>query len=177
MARIAFLLDSEYEDSEFQGPFDALRAEGHDCRVVGLLEGTHLVGKRGESKVVVDEGVDLADPLGFDALVIPGGNSPDRLRAQPGPAGFVRSFVIREAPIAAICHGPQLLIDAEALTGRTVTSWPSVRADLENAGATWVDRPVVEDGNLITSRKPDDAPAFVAAIKRRLAAAAVPPTA
>ena len=96
----------------------------------------------------------------WDALVIPGGHSPDTLRMDEDLVGFIRRFGESGRPIAAICHGPQLLIEADLVRGRTVTSWPSIRKDLENAGARWVDREVVVDGNLVTSRKPDDLPAF-----------------
>lgn len=174
MARIAFLMDSEYEDSEFQGPFESMRAAGHECRVIGLTEGMRLTGKRGQSHAEVDEAVETADPNAYDALVIPGGHSPDRLRAHAAPTHFVRGFVARDVPIAAICHGPQLLIEAGAVRGRTLTSWISIRTDLENAGANWVDLPVAEDGNLITSRNPADVPAFVAALGRRLSNGAGP---
>lgn len=168
MARIAFLIDSEYEDTEFQDPFDTLRAAGHDCRVVGLASGARLVGKRGRSRADVGEGVSTADARSYDALVIPGGQSPDLLCAHPGPTAFVRDFVETNSPIAAICNGPLLLVAADAVRGRTLTSWIALRPRLRLAGATWVDSEVVEDGNLITSRKPSDIPSFVDALRRHL---------
>src|SRR5689334_24281649 len=101
-------------------------------------------------------------------LLIPGGHSPDHLRMDESVVRFVRRFWETGKPVAAICHGPQLLIDADVVRGVTLTSWPSVRKDLENAGARWVDQPVVEDGRLITSRKPADLDAFCAAVLGRL---------
>jgi len=104
----------------------------------------------------------------FDALVIPGGYSPDKLRMSRPMVAFTRAFFDQGKLVAAVCHGPWMLVEADVAEGRTVTSWPSIRTDLINAGARWVDREVVEDGNLITSRKPDDLPAFSQAILRRL---------
>src|SRR5436190_396462 len=135
MARIGFVMDSEYEDSEFQKPFDALRAAGHECRILGLVKGARLVGKRGTSGTRVEEEVAAADPHEFEALVLPGGHSPDRLRVSDAPGAFIRRFAEAGGLIAAICHGPQLLIDAELVRGKNVASWPSVRVDLLNAGA------------------------------------------
>lgn len=109
------------------------------------------------------------EPEGFDALVIPGGFGPDRLRTDEAVVRFVKTFGALDRPIAAICHGPQLLIEAGLVRGRTLTSWPSVRTDLLNAGAQWVDQEVVEDGTLITSRKPDDLDAFCEVLLKRLA--------
>jgi protease I len=102
-----------------------------------------------------------ADPARFGALLIPGGvASPDALRTQPLAVAFVRSFVVRGKPIAAICHAPWLLIEAGAVRGKYVTSWPSLKSDLLNAGANWMDQPVVDDSGLVTSRKPEDIPEF-----------------
>ena len=109
----------------------------------------------------VDGVVADADPSEYDALVLPGGVvSPDALRMDEDAIAFVRKFVSEDKPVAAICHGPWALVEADVVRGRTVTSWPSLRTDLRNAGADWVDREVVRDGNLITSRKPDDLQAF-----------------
>jgi protease I len=109
----------------------------------------------------VDVDLARAEAGRYDALVLPGGvMNPDALRLAPKAVDFVRSFAKARKPIAAICHGPWTLINAEAVSGKTMTSWPSLQADLENAGAKWVDREVVVDGPLVTSRKPDDLPAF-----------------
>jgi protease I len=109
----------------------------------------------------VDLPLSEADPASFDALVLPGGvMNPDRLRLEPVAVAFVRSFFAEGKPVAAICHGPWLLVEADVVDGRKVTSYPSLRRDLENAGANWVDEPVVVDRGLVTSRKPDDLPQF-----------------
>lgn len=168
MARIAVPVENGFEDSELTVPVERLRAAGHEVVILGREKGQTLEGKRGEAKVAVDQAVGEAAPDAFDALLAPGGWSPDRLRTHEPTVSFVRDFCRSGRPVAAICHGPQLLIEADAVEGRTLTSWPSVRKDLENAGATWVDRPVVEDGDLVTSRKPDDLDAFCEALLRRL---------
>jgi len=172
MAKVAVVLADDFEDSEYAIPSDRLRDAGHRLEIVGSHAGVELSGKRGNEVVRVDVAARDADPGGYDLLLIPGGYSPDHLRMDPDVVAFVRQFVDLGKPIAAVCHGPQLLIEAEAVRGRTVTSWPSVRTDLRNAGANWVDREVVEDGNLVTSRKPDDLEAFSAAVLGRLSAAA-----
>ena len=173
MARIAIVLGPDFEDSEFDVPRSKLADDGHDVTVVGTSEWTKLTGKRGEVSVTIDAAVGVADAREFDALVIPGGYSPDHLRTDEAIVRFVRDVVMAGAPVAAICHAGSLLIEAGVVEGRTVTSWPSIRTDLVNAGAAWVDEPVVVDGNLITSRKPDDLPAFVEAIEGALAGVGV----
>jgi protease I len=105
----------------------------------------------------------------FDALVIPGGHAPDKMRMRHAMVDLTRDAMDANKPVAAICHGPQLLISADALRGRTLTCWPSIAIDVKNAGGLYVDKPVVEDGNLITSRKPDDVRAFSEAIVRAVA--------
>lgn len=169
MARIAFVLADEYEDGEFQEPYDALRADGHTCLVVGTQAGKEVAGKRGRSRVRIEKAAREVAARDLDALVIPGGHSPDRLRTDADVVKLVRAFFEEAKPVAAICHAGHLLIEAGVVRGRRLTSWPSVRTDLQNAGATWVDREVVEDGNLITSRNPDDVPAFLDAIRAALA--------
>ncbi len=168
MARIAFVLEADFEDAEFQEPYDQLQAEGHDCVVIGTEAGKELQGKRENVTVTVDTTIDAVDFNDFDALVIPGGYAPDKLRLHEGVVEFTRKFVESDKPVAAICHAGQLLIETGAVKGRTVTSWPSVTTDLQNAGATWVDEEVVVDGNLISSRGPDDIPAFVTTLKEHL---------
>ncbi len=168
MAKVAFVLADMFEDSEFRVPYDRIRDAGHDVTVVGQEAGKELEGKQGDEKVTPEASADSVSPQDFDALVIPGGYSPDKLRTHEGLVKFVRAFFDADKPVAAICHAGSLLVEADAVRGRTVTSWPSVRTDMENAGATWVDKEVVEDGNLITSRKPDDLDAFTDAILSRL---------
>jgi protease I len=168
MARIAFVLESDYEDSEFAQPYQELADAGHECVIIGTEAGKELQGKRGDSTATTDTTADQVDPSDFDALVIPGGYSPDKLRMDDGVVDFTRKFAGSGKPVAAICHAGQLLVEAGAVDGKTVTSWPSVRTELELAGAEWVDREVVEDGNLITSRNPNDIPAFIRTLKERL---------
>jgi protease I len=168
MARIAIVLGPDFEDSEFDVPRNRLDAHGHDVVVVGSSQWTKLTGKKGEVSATVDVSVGVVDADEFDAVVIPGGYSPDHLRTDEAIVRFVRDMATKGAPVAAVCHAGSLLIEADLVEGRTVTSWPSIRTDLVNAGAAWVDEEVVVDGNLITSRKPDDLPAFVEAIEGAL---------
>lgn len=168
MAKVAFVLADDFEDSEFQVPYDRIREAGHQVLVVGPESGREVRGKKGNSSFTIEATPDEVNAADFDALVIPGGYAPDKLRTSPGVVKFVRGVFDDDKPVAAICHAGSLLIEADAVRGRTVTSWPSIRTDLINAGAEWVDREVVEDGTLITSRRPDDLDAFVAAVLRRL---------
>jgi protease I len=160
MAIIAVALGKDYEDSEYEKPAEALRAAGNELVVVGLKAGDELSGKQGKSKARVERAFSEVKPGDFDALFIPGGHSPDNLRAHPEPVSFAGEFVRSGKPVLCICHGPQLLISADVLKGRTVTGWRSIAKDITNAGANYVDREVVRDGNLVFSRQPDDIPAF-----------------
>lgn len=171
MARIAFVLGEDFEDSEFRRPYDALKQAGHQIDVLGAKGVEKVKGKKGKEEVTLDGAVTDKDPASYDALVIPGGYSPDHLRMDKDVVRFVGAIARADKLIAAVCHGPQLLIEADAVEDRTMTSWPSVHTDLVNAGAKWVDREVVVDGHLITSRKPDDLPAFSKAIIDQLAKA------
>jgi protease I len=162
------IADDMFEDSELRQPYDRLREAGHEVVLVGLEAGKQITGKRGEEKRTIEHAAQDVSAADFDALVIPGGYSPDKLRTSRPMVAFTRAFFDQGKPVAAVCHAPWMLIEADVAEGRTVTSWPSIRTDLINAGARWVDREVVEDGNLITSRKPDDLPAFSRAILRRL---------
>ena len=168
MAKVAFVLADDFEDSEFRVPYDRLREAGHEITVIGTEAGKEVEGKRGKETFTPEATPDQVSPEEFDALVVPGGYSPDKLRTNEGVVKFVQGFFAADKPVAAICHAGSLLVEADAVRGRQVTSWPSVRTDLVNAGAEWVDREVVEDGNLITSRNPDDLDAFTAAILGRL---------
>ncbi len=168
MARIAFVLGDDFEDSEFAQPYNELRHEGHDVEVLGVKAGETVQGKRGVERHTIEASVADRDPATYDALVIPGGYSPDHLRMDKQVVRFVDAMVRAGKVIAAVCHGPQLLIEADAVEDKKLTSWPSVRTDLINAGAKWTDKEVVVDGKLITSRKPEDLPAFIGAIRQQL---------
>lgn len=169
MSRIAIVVGEDFEDSELMKPLDELKAAGHDIELLGTKAGKTIKGKKG-TEVTLDASVTERDAKSYDAVVIPGGYSPDHLRTDKNVVRFVQTAVHADKLIAAVCHGPQLLIEADAVEDKQLTSWPSVRTDLLNAGAKWVDREVVIDGKLITSRKPDDLPAFIAAIQHALGA-------
>lgn len=160
MARVAFIMDDLFEDSEFRFPYDRVKEAGHEAVIVGVEAGKEIAGKKGKEKVRADVGIDDVSPDEFDALVIPGGYSPDKIRTNPRMTELTRKMFDAGKPTAAICHAGWMLAEADIARGKTVTSWPSIKTDLINAGAEWVDQEVVEDGNLITSRKPDDLEAF-----------------
>ncbi len=168
MAKVAFIVDELFEDSEFRIPYEAVKLAGHEPLIIGLKRGKELKGKKGKETIKVEAGIDDVSPADFALLVIPGGYSPDHLRGDPRMVEFVRGIAAADKTIAAVCHGGWMLAEADLLEGRTVTSWPSIKTDLVNAGATWVDQELVEDGNFITSRKPEDLEAFAKAIVRHL---------
>jgi len=168
MARVAFIVDEMFEDSEFRVPYDRLRTAGHEVAIIGREAGKQLQGKKGKETIKIERSISEVSADAFDALVIPGGYSPDKLRLDPKMVALTRDIFKAGKPLAAICHAGWMLAEADVARGRTVTSWPSIKTDLINAGARWVDRELVEDGNLITSRKPDDLPAFTEAILRQL---------
>jgi len=172
MARIAVPLARGFEDSEFTVPQQRLREAGHELTVFGARAGETVEGKQGNATATLDAASAELDPESFDALVIPGGHSPDHLRLDANAVALVKAAVEAGKPVAAICHAGHLLIEAGVVADRTLTSWPSIRTDLENAGAHWTNQALVEDGPLITSRAPEDLPDFIQAIERRLAVAA-----
>ncbi|MCJ0935838.1 type 1 glutamine amidotransferase domain-containing protein [Mammaliicoccus sciuri] len=155
--KVAAVVTDLFEDVELTSPQKALTDAGHEVVIIGEEKGKEITGKKGE-KVTVEVGIDEANSADYDAVLIPGGFSPDLLRGdEQGRFGeFVKHFVQNEKPSFAICHGPQLLIDTDLLNGRTVTSFLSVRKDLQNAGAKVVDESVVVDNGIVTSRTPDD---------------------
>jgi protease I len=160
---IAVLATDGVEQSELTEPVKALKGAGAQVHVVAPRSGTIQAWHHAEKgdRLGVDLALANADPERFDALVLPGGlMNPDQLRVDPRAVAFVRGFVEAFKPIAAICHGPWTLIEAGGVKGRRVTSWPSLKTDLTNAGAEWTDEAVVVDRGLVTSRKPDDLPAF-----------------
>jgi protease I len=161
--KVAILATDGFEQSELLEPQKALREAGADVFVVAPKEGRIRAWKHTQwgDSVDVDLTLEQADADEFDALVLPGGvMNPDQLRMLPKAVHFVKDFAIARKPIAAICHGPWLLVEADVVEGRRVTSWPSLKSDLRNAGAEWTDAEVVCDRGLVTSRKPDDLPAF-----------------
>ena len=168
MARVAIIVEEGFEDAELRVPYERLRRAGHEVVVIGREAGKTLAGKRREAEITTARTIREAAARDFDALVIPGGHSPDELRMDPLMVDFTRQMVEAGKPVAAISHAGSLLIEAEVVEDRTLTSWPSIRTDLVNAGARWVDEPLVEDGSLITSRRPDDLDAFCDAILRQL---------
>ena len=161
--KIAILATDGFEQAELAEPRKALEDAGATTEIIspkgGEIKGWKL--KDWGDKVKVNRTLDEARPSDYDALVLPGGViNPDHLRMEPKAVSFVKEFAQSGKPVAAICHGPWTLIEAGVVKGRKMTSWPSLRTDLKNAGANWVDEQVVVDGNFITSRKPDDIPGF-----------------
>lgn len=164
--KIAILSDNGFEFSELDRPLKALRDEGATVHVISPRSGSIRGWTDGDWGESVDVDMTLKDAMGradeYDALVLPGGvANPDQLRMNRDAVDFTRSFFKAGKPVSAICHGPQLLIECDVLTGREVTSYPSIKTDLKNAGARWVDKAVVCDQALTTSRTPDDLDAFI----------------
>ena len=169
--RIAILASNGFEQSELMDPRESLKTAGYAVDVVSPEAGSirGWKGKDWGDSVAVDVALADADAKDYDALVLPGGViNPDKLRMDAAALDFIRAFADDDKVIAAICHAPWLLVESGIAKDRDVTSWPSVRTDLENAGGRWRDEAVVEDGNLITSRKPEDIPAFSRAVIRRV---------
>jgi protease I len=165
--RVAFLFTEGVEQVELTDPLDAVRKAGADVDLVSLETGevqmfNHL--DKGDT-IEATRAASDADPSDYDGLVVPGGvANPDQLRTDEDAVRFVRGFFEQDKPVGIICHGPWVLVEADVARGRTVTSWPSLKTDLRNAGATWVDEEVHVDNGLVTSRNPDDLPAFCAKI-------------
>ena len=162
--KVACLLDGGYEDSEFRVPYDALKKAGYQVDIIGMKTGAELKGYKRKESVKVDKSIDEVKPGEYAALLIPGGQSPDHLRVDQRFVQFVKSFDALKRPLAAVCHGPQLLLSARLVKGRTMTAWATIQGDLEQAGAKVVDQAVVTDQNWITSRKPEDLPKFSEAL-------------
>jgi len=161
--KVAILVDEGFEQVELIKPRKALDRIGASTQVVSPVEnevrGWNM--KRWGKSVAVDVPLESANPADFDALLLPGGvMNPDKLRTNPKAVQFVKHFIESKKPVAAICHGPWTLIEAGGVQGRTLTSWPSLQTDIRNAGGNWVDQEVVTDQGLVTSRQPDDIPAF-----------------
>ncbi len=166
--KIGVLIWNLFEDSEYTKPVEAFKAEGYDVIHVGIKAGETVKGKKEQTPVGIDKAAGEVAVDDFDALLIPGGYSPDQLRVDDDVVRFTREFVESGKPVFAICHAPQLLITARVLAGRKITGYKSIIEDIKNAGAEFIDREVVEDGNLVSSRNPGDIPAFIAACLKRL---------
>jgi protease I len=161
--KVAILVDEGFEQVELIKPRKALDRAGASTQVISPKEnevrGWNM--KKWGKFVAVDVPLESANPADYDALLLPGGvMNPDKLRMNPKAVQFIKHFIDSSKPVAAICHGPWTLIEAGGVQGRTLTSWPSLQTDIRNAGGNWVDQEVVTDQGLVTSRKPDDIPAF-----------------
>jgi protease I len=173
--RVAILVADGFEQIEMTEPRKALELAGAKTDIVSPARGEVQGWNRDQkaSKFQVQAALISANPDDYDALLLPGGvMNPDQLRTKPEAVEFVRSFFRNHKPVAAICHGPWLLAEADVVRGRKLTSWPSLQTDLRNAGATWVDQAVVQDDGLVTSRKPDDLPSFNAEMLQQFSGAA-----
>ena len=170
--RIAFLFAEGVEQVELEKPLEAVRAAGADAELISIEPGevqmfNHL--DKGDT-IRAEKGVSEAEASDYDGLVLPGGvANPDFLRTDEDAVSFARAFIEQNKPVGVICHGPWTLVEADVVRGRTLTSWPSLQTDLRNAGATWVDEQVHVDNGLVSSRKPDDLPAFCEKLIEELA--------
>jgi protease I len=172
--RVAILATDGVEQVELEEPRKALDQAGAITHLIAPKDGSIQAMNHDDqgARLPVDRVLADAKASDYDALLLPGGvANPDRLRMDQRAVQFVREFMLSEKPVAAICHGPWLLVEANAVAGRTLTSWPSLQTDIRNAGGEWVDEPVRVDDQLVTSRKPDDIPAFNAAMLEQFGAA------
>ena len=158
--RVAILVENDFEDTELTGPRDALKAAGATVVIVGPTANTDFKGKKLGTVVTSELAAGAAKSTDFDAVVIPGGYAPDKMRMRHAMVDFTRDMYEAGKPVAAICHGPWTVVEAGVVKGRKLTSWPSLQTDIRNAGGRWVDQEVVTDNGLVTSRKPEDLPAF-----------------
>ncbi|MCC6164807.1 MAG: DJ-1/PfpI family protein [Acidobacteria bacterium] len=165
--RVALLIEDEFEDADVAATSDLLRSAGVTVVIVGPIAGRTHRGRK-STEVVVELAAGRAHAREFDAVLIPGGYAPDRMRMRHAMTDLVRDMLAANKPVAAIDRGAQLLISVKAVAGRTITCWPSIAIDIKNAGGRYVDRPVVEDNGVITARKADDVPHFAAAILKAL---------
>src|SRR5919199_847482 len=170
--KVAILIESHVEDSEFQVPYTALKEAGAEVTVLGSRVNEKYVGKQGVLTREADATTTDARAEDFDAVVIPGGVAPDRMRTNMKTVRFVQRAVELGKLVAAVCHGPQVLIEGDLLKGRRATGFRAIRKDMQNAGAHFADARLVEDGNLLTSRRPGDLPVFTTAVLQRLGLAA-----
>jgi protease I len=165
--RVVILVEQDYDHVDLEAARSALAAAGATVHLIGPIQGRTYSSRDGQS-VVVDHAASAVRAADVDGVMIPGGFAADRIRLRHAMVDLVRDAVEAGKPVAALDHGPSVFINARVLSGRQLTCWPSIAVDVKNAGARYVDRPVVEDGNLITSRKPDDVPMFSDAIIKAL---------
>ncbi|RXZ84689.1 type 1 glutamine amidotransferase [Paenibacillaceae bacterium] len=170
--KVAFLIADGYEDSEMKNPYEAISQNGTDAVVISLEKGSKLTGKQGTISYTSHLAAEDAVASDYDAVIIPGGSSPAKLLKNKHMLKFVKDADEAGITIAAICHGPQLLAEAGLLKGKTLTSYPGIADEVKEAGGSFVDKEVVVDNNLITSRTPDDEPAFIQEIINKLGVAA-----
>jgi len=168
MSKIAVIITDMFEDSEYTEPAKAFEKAGHQFVHVGLEAGATVRGKKDNTPVTIDRTVKEVGVNDFDALLIPGGYSPDKLRVDENAVRFAGDFVKSGKPVFAICHAAQLLITADVLRGRRLTGYKSIIQDIKNAGADFVDSEVVVDDNLVSSRDPGDLPAFISESLKKL---------
>ena len=176
-AKILILSTDGFEESELFGPREILQRAGAEVVLASPMRTPIQATVHDDPGKTIRPHITVKDVQvgNYDALILPGGvRNPDALRTDRDAVNLIRAFADAGKPVAAICHGPWLLVEADLLRGRKATSWPSIRTDLRNAGAEWVDEPAVTDGNIITSRKPDDVEAFTAAIVRLVEKAGTP---
>jgi protease I len=166
--KVAILVEKDFEDSEFQIPYTALKAAGAEVTVLGSRMNETYAGKQGKASIDPDGTTTEARASDFDAVVIPGGMAPDTMRTNMKTVRFVQEAVEQGKLVAAICHGPQVLIEGDLLKGRRATGFRAIRKDMQNAGAKYSDEPLVVDGQLVTSRRPSDLPIFTTSILSRL---------
>lgn len=167
LAKVAFLVHDKFEDSEMKNPYDAIKEAGHEAVIIGLEKNSEIKGKNGTT-YKIDEAVKNVSGKDFDALVLPGGGSPEGLRNNDDVVHFTKEINGENKTIAGICHGPQIMISADILQGKSSTCFPGIRDDVKLAGANYEDKEVVVSSNLITSRTPDDEPAFIREILNKL---------
>ncbi|WJI10401.1 type 1 glutamine amidotransferase [Methanobacterium sp. CWC-01] len=161
MATVAVIMDDWFEDVEYTQPAAAFEKAGHELVIIGLEKGKVVTGKRQKVQATIQRSLGDVSVDEFDALLIPGGYSPDRLRAHEMAVQFVKDFTKSGKPVFSICHAPQILITADVLKNRRITGYKSIIQDIKNAGAEFIDKEVVVDGNLVSSRDPGDIPAFI----------------
>jgi len=169
MVKIAVLIDSEFEESEYSKPVEAFKEKGYEIINLGLEEKKEVHGKRNKLSVIIDKAVKHVQVDDFDALLIPGGHSPDKLKANKEAVSFVREFFLSKKPVFVICHGPLLLVAADVIKGKKITGYKAIKQDLIDAKATFLDKEVVIDDNLVSSREPKDLWAFINACLKKLA--------